>query len=197
MKKWWIGALLGGAAVIGGGLLVLRSLSGVAVATGPGSFFDLEATSLEGEPVPLSRYKGQVVLVVNVASQCGFTGQYEGLEALYQKYSGKGLVVLGFPSNEFGGQEPGSAQEIRDFCTTRFHVTFPMFAKVNVKPGPDQSPVYKFLTSGGQVPSWNFCKYLVGQDGRVLRYYPSLTPPGSSELHKALEGALGLDSKGS
>ena len=199
MKRWWLGALAGAGALalVGGGMVAWRAWSGVAVETGPGSFYDLQATSLEGEAVPLSRYKGRVALVVNTASACGFTPQYEGLEELYQRYRDRGFVVLGFPCNEFGGQEPGSPQEIRAFCTAKFHVTFPLFAKVSVKPGPEQAEVYRFLTAGGQVPSWNFCMYLVGLDGRVLRYYPSLTPPGSSELHKALEGALGLDSKGS
>lgn len=190
MRKWWFGALAGAVVLVGGGFLALRTWSGVAVAGGPGTLHDLEARNLEGEPVPLSRYRGKVLLVVNTASQCGFTPQYEGLEALYRKYSARGFVVLGFPSNEFGGQEPGSPEEIRQFCTTRFDVTFPMFGKVSVKPGPDQSPVYRFLTSGGQVPSWNFCKFLVAADGRVLRYYPSLTAPDSQALQKAIEEAL-------
>jgi glutathione peroxidase len=190
MRKWWFGVAAGVAVLVGGGLYAWRSTLGVAVQAGAGSFHDLQAVGLDGQPVELSRYRGRVLLVVNTASQCGFTPQYEGLEALYQKYRDRGLVVLGFPCNDFGGQEPGAAQQIHEFCSTRFRVTFPLFDKVVVKPGPDQSPVYRFLTAGGQVPSWNFCKYLVGRDGRVLRYYPSLTTPGSAELQKAIEEAL-------
>lgn len=189
VKKWWFAAL-GAAAVLVVGGSALRSYSGVAVAAGPGSFYDLSAPALDGSLVPMSAYRGKVVLVVNTASRCGFTSQYEGLEALYQKYRDRGFVVLGFPSNDFGGQEPGTSEEIRDFCTSQYHVTFPMFAKVSVKPGPDQSPVYRFLTAGGQKPSWNFCKYLVGPEGQVLRYYPSMTPPSAGVLQKAIEEAL-------
>ena len=190
MRKWWFGVAAGVAVLVGGGLYAWRSTLGVAVQAGGGSLHDLQAVGLDGQTVALSGYRGRVLLVVNTASQCGFTPQYEGLEALYQKYRDRGLVVLGFPCNDFGGQEPGAAQQIREFCSTRFRVTFPMFDKVVVKPGPDQSPVYRFLTADGQVPSWNFCKYLVGRDGRVLRYYPSLTAPGSAELQKAIEEAL-------
>lgn len=189
-KMWWVGLTAAAGIVLTGGL-ALRAQSGTPVETTPGSFYELKATALDGQPVEMSLYRGKVLLVVNTASQCGFTKQYEGLEALHQKFAARGFAVLGFPSNDFGGQEPGSAEEIRDFCTSRYKVTFPMFAKVQVKPGPEQSPVYRFLTSGGQVPSWNFCKYLVDREGKVVRYYPSMTSPGSGTLQKAIEAALG------
>ena len=126
---------------------------------------------------------------MNTASECGFTPQYEGLEQLYQSYKDKGLVVLGFPSNDFGGQEPGSEAEIKTFCSTRYKVTFPMFAKVKTK-GDGQSPVYAFLTAKHGDPKWNFHKYLVGKDGKVIAAYPSKVKPESDELRTAIDGAL-------
>jgi glutathione peroxidase len=153
------------------------------------SFYDLSVKTLEGEPASLSSYKGKVALVVNVASACGYTPQYEGLEKLYEAYKGKGLVVLGFPSNDFGAQEPGSAAEIRDFCSTRFHVTFPMFEKVATK-GAEQSPVYALLAAKDGGPKWNFHKYLVGKDGSVVAGFPSKVAPESEELKKAIDAAL-------
>lgn len=116
------------------------------------SLYDLSAKSIDGQEVTLSQYKGKVSLVVNVASQCGFTPQYDGLQKLYLAYKDKGLVVLGFPSNEFGGQEPGTDAEIKTFCSTRFGVSFPMFTKVNVKKGENQSPVYTYLTRDHGAP---------------------------------------------
>lgn len=154
------------------------------------SFYDLSAKSIDGQEVAFSQYKGKVSLVVNVASQCGFTPQYEGLQKLYLAYKDKGVVVLGFPSNEFGGQEPGTDAEIKTFCSTRFGVDFPMFSKVNVKKGDGQSPVYTYLTKDLAAPKWNFTKYLVGKDGRVLGVYPSNVAPDSAELKKAIEDAL-------
>lgn len=153
------------------------------------SLYDLEANTLEGAPQALSTYKGKVALVVNVASECGFTPQYQGLEKLYEDYQGKGFVLLGFPSNDFGAQEPGDAKQIREFCSTKFHVTFPMFAKVATK-GPGQSPVYAFLASRNGEPKWNFHKYLVGKDGQVLAAFPSKVAPDSPELKKAIDDAL-------
>ncbi|HUB09592.1 MAG TPA: glutathione peroxidase [Myxococcales bacterium] len=153
------------------------------------SLYDLEANTLEGAPQALSTYRGKVALVVNVASECGFTPQYQGLEKLYEDYQGKGLVLLGFPSNDFGAQEPGDAKQIREFCSTKFHVTFPMFAKVATK-GPGQSPVYAFLASRNGEPKWNFHKYLVGKDGQVLAAFPSKVAPDSPELKKAIDDAL-------
>jgi glutathione peroxidase len=159
------------------------------------SLFDLNAATLDGRVEPLSIYSGKVVLAVNTASECGFTPQYAGLEKLWQDYRDRGLVVLGFPSNDFGGQEPGSAQDIRSFCDLKFHVTFPMFAKVRTR-GEGQSPVFGFLTARHPKPRWNFYKYLVGRDGEVLDYFVSLTKPDSRRLRKAVEAALDMNSAG-
>ncbi len=171
------------------GVMVLGAVAAVAPLPKTGSvdsFFGLKATSLDGKAVDLAQYRGKVVLAVNVASRCGFTPQYKGLEALYTELAPKGLVILGFPSNEFGGQEPGTPEEIATFCKSNYGVTFPMFAKGNVKPGPEQSPVYAFLTAFGDVPSWNFCKYVVGRDGKVTAFFPSKVTPESSELRQEL-----------
>jgi len=153
------------------------------------SFFDLSATTLDGRDQPMSAYQGKVLLVVNTASECGFTPQYAGLEKLWQEYRGRGLVVLGFPSNDFGRQEPGTAEEIRSFCDLKFHITFPVFAKVKTK-GDGQSPVFAFLTAKHPRPSWNFYKYLIGRDGEVHDYFVSMTKPNSRRLHRAIEAAL-------
>jgi glutathione peroxidase len=153
------------------------------------SFFDLKTQSLDGKAVDLSVYKGKVVLVVNTASECGFTPQYEGLEKLYESKKDKGLVVLGFPSNDFGGQEPGSAAEIQKFCSTRFHVKFPMMEKVKTN-GAGQSQVYAFLTQKNEPPKWNFHKYVVGKNGQVAGSFKSDVAPESPELTKAIETAL-------
>ena len=155
------------------------------------SLGDFQVKTLEGEPTKLDAWKGKVVLIVNTASQCGFTPQYAGLESLHKELEPKGFAVLGFPCNEFGGQEPGDAKEIRSFCTDHFQVTFPMYEKVNVKPGDGQAPLYSWLReSTGQSPSWNFCKYLVGKDGKVIQFYSSKTTPESTELRSAIETAL-------
>ena len=154
------------------------------------SFFDLSATTLDGREQPMTTYQGKVVLVVNTASECGFTPQYAGLEKLWQDYRERGLVVLGFPSNDFGRQEPGTSEEIRTFCDVKFHVTFPMFSKVITK-GDGQSPVFAFLTANHPKPRWNFYKYLVGQDGKVQDYFVSITSPDSKRLRRAVEKALG------
>ncbi len=153
------------------------------------SFYDLTANTLDGTPKSLSEYKGNVLVVVNTASECGFTPQYAGLERLYEDYKGRGVVVLGFPSNDFGGQEPGTAEEIKTFCEKKFHVTFPMFAKVKTK-GEGQSPVYKFLTAKNAEPKWNFHKYVVGKDGQVAAMFASAVKPDSQELKNAIETAL-------
>jgi glutathione peroxidase len=154
------------------------------------SFFDLSATTLDGREQPMTDYQGKVVLVVNTASECGFTPQYADLEKLWQDYRDRGLVVLGFPSNDFGQQEPGTAEEIRSFCDVKFHVTFPMFAKVKTK-GDGQSPVFAFLTAKHPKPRWNFYKYLIGRDGKVEDYFVSITSPNSKRLRRAVEKALG------
>src|SRR4051812_49321018 len=133
--------------------------------------------SIDGKPAPLSAYDGKVVLLVNVASRCGFTPQYTGLEALYEKYKDKGLVILGFPANNFGAQEPGTNEEIKTFCSSKYSVTFPMYSKVSVK-GADTTPLYKFLTEakGGEV-KWNFTKFLADKHGNVIgRFEPNVTP---------------------
>jgi glutathione peroxidase len=153
------------------------------------SLYDLSVKTLEGQPQPLSSYKGKVALVVNVASACGYTPQYAGLEKLYEAYKDKGLVVLGFPSNDFGAQEPGTAQEIRSFCDTRFHVTFPLFEKVATK-GASASPVYSLLAAKDGGPKWNFHKYLVSKSGEVLAGFPSKVAPDSPELKAAIDAAL-------
>ena len=152
---------------------------------------DFKANSLEGEPAPLEKWRGKVVLIVNVASQCGFTKQYAGLEALHKELESRGFAVLGFPCNEFGGQEPGDAKEIRAFCTENYQVTFPMFEKVKVKPGEGLSPIYAWLEAAtGQVPSWNFCKYLVSKDGKPIAFYSSKTTPDAADLRATIETAL-------
>lgn len=153
------------------------------------SFHDLQSKRLDGQPVNLSEYKGKVLLVVNTASQCGYTRQYEGLEKLWGAYKDKGVVVLGIPSNDFGGQEPGSAEEIAQFCTQRYSVTFPMLEKVHTK-GEEQSPIYQFLANKHGAPKWNFHKYLVGKDGKVRAAFPSKVEPESTELKAEIDKAL-------
>jgi glutathione peroxidase len=160
--------------------------------TDTGSLSDFEATSLEGHPVDLSSYDGKVVLVVNTASQCGFTPQYRGLQELHDQYGDRGFTVLGFPCDQFGHQEPGSEEEIGAFCEKNFGVTFPLFSKVEVN-GDGAHPLYRWLRDqrGGLLGSrikWNFTKFLVGKDGRVIDRYAPTTPPAklSKEIEKAL-----------
>ena len=153
------------------------------------SFFDLTLKSLDGKDLPLSAFRGKVVLAVNVASECGYTPQYEGLQRLHATYGGKGFSVIGFPCNQFGAQEPGGPEAIRAFCTSRYQVTFPLTEKLEVK-GPGQSPVFAFLAQDLGEPRWNFTKYLVGRDGQVLQAFPSRVEPGSPELARAIEEAL-------
>lgn len=153
------------------------------------SIFEFALTTIDGKPAPLSDFKGKVLLLVNVASACGFTPQYSGLQTLHEKYADQGLVVLGIPSNDFGGQEPGSEAEIQDFCTTNYAVTFPLFSKVGVK--EDADPLYAWLKSEKGAVEWNFTKFLVGRDGEVIEKFPSSTKPESGELTQAIEKALG------
>lgn len=142
-------------------------------------------------PQNLCQYQGKVVLVVNTASYCGFTTQYEGLEKLYARYGGKGLVVLGFPSNDFGKQEPGNAKEIADFCYNTYGVKFPMFAKSAVT-GAAANPLHSQLTKiTGKEPKWNFTKYLIGRDGKVIDHFPSKIKPEDKQLVGKIEQALG------
>jgi len=174
---------------------------------------DIPIETIDGKPASLGDYAGKVALVVNVASKCGLTPQYEGLEALYRDYRDKGLVVLGFPANDFGAQEPGTNEEIADFCTTKFAVDFPMFAKITVV-GPDKHPLYAALTSAqpdaqgdaagfrerlkgfGMTPNpvpevlWNFEKFLVGKDGKVVARFAPTTAPNDPALVGAIEAAL-------
>ena len=154
------------------------------------SLYDLKVHSLDGKPVDLDKYKGHVVLVVNVASKCGFTPQYAGLEKLYTDYKSKGFFILGFPANDFGQQEPGTPEEIAQFCSSKYMVTFPMFEKVVTLKKPDQSPVYQFLTESQPEPSWNFCKYLVDGNGKVVKFFPSKVKPQDKELTDAIDAAL-------
>ena len=156
----------------------------------PASFYAMNATRLNGEPVDLKQYAGKVALVVNTASKCGFTPQYKGLQQLYTDLSPRGLVILGFPSNDFGGQEPGTAEEIKTFCELNYKVTFPMFSKVVTKAGPEQSPIYTWLGQSGNLPQWNFSKYVIGKDGHIVAFFPSKVTPEASELREAIEQAL-------
>ena len=154
------------------------------------SLYDLKVNSLDGKPVDLAQYKGHVVLVVNVASKCGYTKQYTGLEKLFLDYKDKGFFILGFPSNDFGHQEPGTPEEIAAFCSSKYNVTFPMFEKVVVLNNLQQAWPYQFLTNGFPVPSWNFCKYLVDPNGKVLKFFPSKVKPDDKELTDAIDAAL-------
>ena len=157
------------------------------------SLYDITVDDIHGKPVRLSRYEGKVLLIVNVASKCGFTPQYKGLEALYKKLHGKGLEILGFPCNQFGGQEPGDEKEIAQFCELNFGVTFPMFAKVDVN-GDNAAPLFKFLKAekpgllGSEAIKWNFTKFLVDREGNVVkRYAPNDTPESiAKDIEKLL-----------
>lgn len=158
------------------------------------AFYDFNVQNIDGEDVSLGEYKGKVVLVVNVASKCGYTPQYEGLQAIYEKYKDEGLVILGFPANNFNGQEPGSDEEIKQFCTLEYGVEFPMFSKVSVK-GDDQAELFKYLTSQsnpdfeGEI-KWNFEKFLISKNGSLQRRFRSNVTPESEELVGALEKEL-------
>ena len=159
------------------------------------TIYDYTLNSIDGQSAPLSAYKGKVVMLVNVASRCGFTPQYTALESIYEKYKDRGFVIVGIPANNFGGQEPGTNAEIKTFCASKYNVTFPMMAKVSVK-GEDTTPLYQFLTdkaahpqTGGEI-KWNFTKFLVGPDGRVItRFEPEVTPD-APQVTSAIEKAL-------
>lgn len=159
------------------------------------SIYSYDVTTIDGKTISMDTYKGEVLLIVNVASQCGYTPQYEGLQKLYEQYREKGFKVLGFPANNFGGQEPGSNGEIKAFCSKNFGVTFPMFSKISVK-GNDMHPLYQYLSNkeqNGQVdgaPKWNFHKYLINREGTVVASFSSGVKPLSTELTAAIEKEL-------
>ncbi|MDP2984004.1 MAG: glutathione peroxidase [Candidatus Latescibacter sp.] len=159
------------------------------------SVLDFTMKSIDGQDISLSTYRGKVLMIINVASKCGLTPQYKGLEALYEKYGEQGLVILGFPANNFGAQEPGTNEEIRQFCTLTYGVKFPMFAKISVK-GEDIHPLYTFLTGEKTNPKfagdikWNFTKFLVDRSGKVINRFEPKVTPDSDEIVKAVEAAL-------
>jgi len=179
-------------------LLPATLIAAAALAAAPllaeDSVLDFKVKDIKGEDVDLSSYKGKVLLIVNVASKCGATPQYDPLQALHSKYAGKGLVVMGFPANNFGGQEPGTEAEIVEFCTSKYSVEFPMFSKVSVK-GDDKAPLFDYLTSAknpdkqGDI-GWNFEKFLIGKDGKLIRRFATKTKPDSDEVVAAIEKAL-------
>ena len=157
------------------------------------SIYDIPLKDIDGKAASLKPYAGKVLLIVNVASKCGYTPQYAGLEALYQKYSAPGLVICGFPCNQFGGQEPGTDADIKQFCTSKYAVTFPMFDKLEVN-GEHRHPLYIAL-AGKESPfpgniKWNFTKFLIGRDGKILNRFDSKVKPDSDEMTKAVEAAL-------
>src|SRR5580693_3575743 len=176
-------------------LFVLLALLGTTLMAAEKTVYDFTLNSIEGQATPLASFKGKVVLLVNVASRCGFTPQYTGLETLYEKYKDRGFVIVGIPANNFGAQEPGTNQEIKTFCSSKYHVTFPMMAKVSVK-GSDITPLYQFLTDKGANPQtggeigWNFTKFLVGPNGKVIARFDSKITPDSPEVTSAIEKAL-------
>jgi glutathione peroxidase len=158
-----------------------------------GSIYDIPVKDIDGKDTTLAAYKGKVVLIVNVASKCGFTPQYKNLEAVYEKYKGQGFVILGFPCNQFGGQEPGTDAEIKEFCTSKYDVTFPLFDKIEVN-GAGQHPLYVALT-GKTSPfpgsiRWNFTKFLIGKDGKIVNRFDSKVEPDAPEATAAIEAAL-------
>ena len=163
------------------------------IATRAESIYDIKLKDIDGKGTSLKPYQGKVLLVVNVASKCGYTKQYGGLEAIYDKYKDKGLVVLGVPCNQFGGQEPGTNEEIKTFCSSTYNVTFPLFDKLEVN-GANRHPLYTTL-AGKDSPfpgdvKWNFTKFLVGKDGKIVKRFESKVTPESAELTQAIEAAL-------
>jgi glutathione peroxidase len=157
---------------------------------GAASVYEFTLNSIDGAPAPLAAYKGKVLLLVNVASKCGFTPQYEQLESVYERYKDKGLVVLGFPANNFGAQEPGTNEEIKTFCSRKYNVSFPMYAKISVK-GSDIAPLYQYLTTakGGDI-KWNFTKFLIGKDGAIVGRFESPVKPDDPKVIAAIDKAL-------
>jgi glutathione peroxidase len=173
--------------------LMSATIAATSSAIAADSIYDIPLKDIDGKDTALKTYKGDVLLIVNVASHCGFTPQYTALEALNKKYGVQGLVVCGFPCNQFGGQEPGTSTEIKEFCTSKYNVTFPMFDKLEVN-GKDRHPLYTVL-AGTNSPfagniKWNFTKFLIGRDGKILARFGSMTKPDSEEVTKAIEAAL-------
>ena len=176
-------------------LILMLCVACASLSAEPKSIYDFNLKTIDGGKTTLKTYHGKVVLLVNVASKCGYTPQYKGLEALYQKYEGKGLVILGFPANNFGSQEPGTNAEIQSFCSRNYSVTFPLFSKISVK-GSDQAPLYQFLTDKKTDPAfsgdigWNFTKFLVDRNGKIVARFDSKVEPESNEVTNAIEAAL-------
>jgi glutathione peroxidase len=174
-------------------ILLVLALLQVVSAQAAGSIYDIPVKDIDGKPTSLKTYEGKVLLIVNVASKCGYTPQYTGLEALYEKYKDKGLLVLGFPCNQFGGQEPGTNEQIKQFCSSKYEVTFPLFDKIEVN-GPNRNQLYTMLAGeGSPFPGnikWNFNKFLIGHDGKILKRFDSKVKPESEEMTQAVEAAL-------
>jgi len=173
--------------------LVTSIIAMTTLAATAASLYDIPLKDIDGKATTLAAYKGKAVLIVNVASQCGYTKQYAGLEATYLKYKDQGFVVLGFPCNQFGGQEPGTNEEIKQFCSSKYSVTFPLFDKIEVN-GANRHPLYVAL-AGKSSPfpgdiKWNFNKFLIGKDGKIVKRFDSAVKPDSEELTKAVEAAL-------
>jgi glutathione peroxidase len=172
------------------GLVILMADASFAAST----IYNFSLPSIEGKPMPLSDFKGKVILMVNVASQCGYTPQYTALESLYEKYEDQGFVIVGFPANNFGAQEPGTNEEIKTFCSRKYSVKFPLYSKISVK-GADQAPLYQYLTQqkdssiGGEI-KWNFTKFLVDREGHVVQRFEPAVTPDSKEVVDAVEKLL-------
>lgn len=174
--------------------IVAAAMSSPDLTAPPKTIYDFKMKDIDGKEVSLDKFKGKVLLVVNVASKCGNTPQYDGLEKLYTEYKDKGFAVLGFPANEFGGQEPGSDAEIKEFCSLTYKVNFPMFSKIVVK-GDGINPLYQWLVANAdrhEDVEWNFAKFLVGRDGKVIRRFTPKTQPNNPEMLKALDAALAV-----
>lgn len=195
MLKKYSGILILLIAIIGNGYLFAVEKSNESEKKNMESIYDFTVKDIDGNDVKLERFKGNVVLIVNVASKCGFTTQYEGLQNIYKKYKDQGFEILGFPANNFLGQEPGTNEEIKQFCSLNYNVTFPMFSKISVK-GKDIAPLYKYLTDketnkefGGKI-TWNFNKFLVNREGRIVARFGSRTKPESEKMTSAIEQHL-------
>jgi glutathione peroxidase len=177
-------------------LILVLCLAAGTLAAQAKNIYGFTMRSIDGQQVSLETYKGKVVLLVNVASRCGFTPQYAGLEALYEKYKDRGLVIVGIPANNFAQQEPGTNEEIKKFCSTKYNVSFPMMAKVSVK-GDDETPLYRFLTDSSANPQiggdikWNFTKFLFDRNGKPVARFEPVVTPDSLKVQTAIESALG------